>query len=454
MRNESVRKMHVAVVGGFQEGCGVGSFGYEVYNSFAEDRRVVGRGSAYPIVNSAGKTNYINLYGEKNGGCVKYEIVRGNIQSYLGAAEDIVSNAKRLDEDGIAMAVFMNHENGLFASPFNGGYKKDDFCSPMLDIFQRNNVPVVTTLHTVELENLDKEVGNHFDRVLESVINNSNKAICITDLIEPMMEKYDIPRGRLIAIKHWVPQAYIPETTEEIRSEYNFKKEDTIFTCFGHLSRGKGVEYVLEGFSEVVDGSYRNKNPRLFIAGGTHPNVIQNEGEAYREELMEKTLSLGLSGAVVDKSGCFSDLEKKSLSSIDGRSVVYLNRPLTDKEIPRIIYMSTCGIVGNLNERQYSSGPGSFWIGLGKPLIATASVFFKAMESSGVGLLVPFRDSKKYTESMNHILSLNQEGLDVLKFNAQDVGSTMAASIVGQQYVNLMENMIQHNLESGRRVGE
>ncbi|MCG6197575.1 glycosyltransferase, partial [Anoxybacillus sp. LAT_38] len=53
---------------------------------------------------------------------------------------------------------------------------------------------------------------------------------------------------------------------------------------FGLLSRGKGLELILEALPQAV-----KEVPNLLYAvvGQTHPEVKKREGEAYREELME-----------------------------------------------------------------------------------------------------------------------------------------------------------------------
>lgn len=452
MVEKEVRKMHVVGWGSFPpRGCGVGTFLRDLIYNVAEDKRVDNRWSVYPIVDSNKKFGTVMDYSSSDRPHVRGEIYQFDMDAHIEAAADVVREAKRLQNEGIMTGVLAQHENGLYAED----YTRDDYYTPVIKMFYENNIPVITTLHTVELEHEDERIGAHFDKVMQNVIDYSSKGICITkSVISDMQKKYSVPRGRLIHIPHGVPQTFIPETSEELRARYGFGEDSTLFTAFGYLSRGKGLEYVIKGFPAVVNGPYKDQHPQLFIAGGTHPSILKNEGEAYRESLEELTSSLGLKGAVDYGNGRVVNLKGEALDSIRDRDVVFLNRPLTDEEIPEIIYMSDVGIVGNLNPNQYSSGPGSQWIGLGKPVIATESVFFKSMENAGVGNLVRFENPGDYTDRFNSYLGLDQNGKYTLGDDSSDMGSTMTWDIVAKQETNLLDSRMHHNIVRGKRIGE
>lgn len=435
------REIYVDHIGAMQHGCGVGSFGRDAIENMGCP------GKAYPIVNDRGEA----VYSKDECGIIADEIQKGDLGSYVSVANAVVDRAKKNYElNGAVTGVVIQHENGLYAK----NYKTDNFCAPMIDIFQENNVPILSILHTVELSNDDLKLEAHMDNVLRSVVSGSNKSVCISkSVIQQMIDKYGIHRGGMIYIPHGVPELTTLGSPEEIRARYGFRSDDTIFTSFGHLSRGKGLEYVIDGLPGVANGPYKDQRPKYFIAGGTHPTILKNEGEVYREFLESKVRDNGLRGAVMDGSDIIFDMYGNKLDNIDDADVVFLKRPLTDEEIPEIIEMSDVGAVFNLNPKQYSSGPGSQWTGLGKPVIATESIFFKDLQSQGIGLLVPFRNSPAITRVMNDYLVLGPEGKEELAFDASDKGSTMAWSVVGLQYKNLIRNLIRHNLMKNKIIG-
>jgi polysaccharide biosynthesis protein PslF len=67
-----------------------------------------------------------------------------------------------------------------------------------------------------------------------------------------------------------------------------------VASTFGLISRGKGIEYVIQALPEVI-----KKEPRIIylIIGETHPEVRKQEGEKYRNELTKLVSDLGLERA-------------------------------------------------------------------------------------------------------------------------------------------------------------
>ena len=75
------------------------------------------------------------------------------------------------------------------------------------------------------------------------------------------------------------------------------------------LPKHKGVEYIIRGLPGVVNGPYKDQHTQLFVAGGTHPNVLKRDGEKYRMSLERLTSDHGLRGAVDYGDGRVVDLE-------------------------------------------------------------------------------------------------------------------------------------------------
>ena len=290
----------------------------------------------------------------------------------------------------------------------------------------------------------NKAEEEHKGKVMRGIFKFTDKAVSISPSGIPMlMEKYDAPRGKLIHIPHGVPETIIPESRDELKAKYEFTGRH-VFTSIGHISPGKGLEYAIDGFAEVLKGKYKEKNPVYFIAGTTHEDIIRKEGEVYWESCVTRAKERKIPGAIIDEKGKITDLYGEPIKDLKGKKIVFLHRKLKDEEIPEIMQMSDTGVVVNLNKEQYSSGPGSQWTGRSRITIGTESVFFKDLEKQGVGLLVPFRDSGAITDRMNHILGLNKEDFNKLEYLASDIGSTRTWSIVATAKLNLMEKLIMH----------
>ena len=55
-----------------------------------------------------------------------------------------------------------------------------------------------------------------------------------------------------------------------------------IISTFGMISRDKGIEYAIEALPKVIE---EHPNVLYLIIGATHPQVLKEEGEKYRNKL-------------------------------------------------------------------------------------------------------------------------------------------------------------------------
>ena len=72
-------------------------------------------------------------------------------------------------------------------------------------------------------------------------------------------------------------------------------KNKIVLSTFGLLSKGKGIEHVIQALPAVI-----KREPRIvyYVLGVTHPQVKRTDGEAYRNMLLKMAKNLGLRGHV------------------------------------------------------------------------------------------------------------------------------------------------------------
>jgi len=158
------------------------------------------------------------------------------------------------------------------------------------------------------------------------------------------------------------------------------------------------------------------------VIGRTHPKIIKNEGERYREKLLR----------IVAESG----LE---------RYVTFVNRYLTQEEIINYLEMTDIYITPYLNPQQITSGTLSYAIGLGKVVVSTPYIYARDMLSNGRGFLCRFKDPDSIAEIILHLLK-NPDELEKVKKNILGLKEEMSWNSVALKYIRLFQEVTDNEL--------
>lgn len=403
--------------------CGIGKFNWDLFQNIRHDERIDDLGF-YPII-----TEKMD-YAPKVHKMIEREINQLRTDSWEKSLEDILEKAKFRKSHKVNSGYFIQHEYGIAGKH----HDSDDNIVNLLRKLKENNLPTITIAHT-----LLSNPSEFKKEIMQGILEYSDKIVCLTpSAITRFKEIYNASRGKLIHIPHGVPRIEIIETQDDLKREYGFidKKGNPrqIISNLGLLSDGKGIEYALEGFSKL-----REKNKEGFvycIAGETHPEIFKKEGEKYRKHCINLAKKQGLK-VTNHKSG-----QNTNFSKYD---VVFWDKYLDDKEYLKFMKMSDIGLVTNQSKDQISSGQIAYWVGMGKPVIATESPYAKDMEDEGVGLLIKFGNSEEIYDRLNFFFNLPKEEKEELEFLAAGKGATMTWDIVGKVYTNLMESLIDYH---------
>ena len=118
------------------------------------------------------------------------------------------------------------------------------------------------------------------------------------------------------------------------------------------------------------------------VLGATHPNLLRDQGEAYRERLMIRAHELG----VEDR-------------------VVFINQFFDQATLLDHLSMCDVYVTPYLNEAQMTSGTLAYSFGLGKAVVSTPYWHAKELLADGRGILVPFGDSKAIGSEISSLLA-------------------------------------------------
>jgi glycosyltransferase involved in cell wall biosynthesis len=288
--------------------------------------------------------------------------------------EDYINVADKLNRLKEVKLVNIQHEFGIFGGE-HGSY--------LLLFLKKIKKPVITTFHTVSPAPDEK-----MRYTVKAIMKYSKGIIVMTySSKEILVKEYGLDSDKIQVIPHGIH--HVPyRTSNRAKSVFGFSGK-LVLSTFGFLSSGKGIEYAIEAMPEVVE---KFPNVRFLVAGVTHPVVLEQEGEAYRNFLVKKVRQLGLINQVYFYNTYF-DINKllQFLEATD-------------------IYLST-----SLNPNQAVSGTLSYALGSGRPVISTAFAQAKQDITSEVGILVDFKNPPAFTAAIIKLISDKELSLQMGK---------------------------------------
>jgi len=288
--------------------------------------------------------------------------------------KDYIDAANKLNQLEEVKLVNIQHEFGIF-----GGVNS----AHLLLFLEKLRKPVITTFHTV-LPAPDEKMRN----IIQAIMKYSKGIIVMTLSSKEILERdYGLNPERIQVIPHGIHHISY-KTSKHAKSIFGFSGK-LILSTFGFLSPGKGVEYVIEALPKVVE---KFPNVRFLIAGVTHPVVLEQEGETYRNFLTKKVHELGLNKYVSFYNTYFD--VNKLLQFLEATDV----------------YVST-----SLNPNQAVSGTLSYAMGSGRPVISTAFAQAKEDITDEVGILVDFKKPPAFTDAIIKLLGNDQLRLQMGK---------------------------------------
>jgi glycosyltransferase involved in cell wall biosynthesis len=326
--------------------CGIATFAEDVREAYD---RLTGMSSDVIAINEPG-SQY--TYPQ----CVVGTIRRDVRESYLDAAR--LANASTAD------VVNIQHEYGLFGGE-RGSY--------LLDFMRALHRPIVLTLHTV-LPDPDEITL----RVTRDVCRRADSVMVLTETSKNLLiTQYGVEPRTVCVVMHGVPDV-APYHGTYFKQRYNLE-HDTVVSTFGLLSRGKGIESIIEALPTVLE---RHPNVAYVLWGETHPEVRRVEGERYRASLQERALELGVAGRVR-----------------------FVDRYMTDDEVVAALLATDVYVSPSLDPHQAVSGTLSYAVACGRAVIATEFQYAKELLADGRGITVPFRDPKAIGGAIDAVLS-------------------------------------------------
>ncbi len=329
---------------------------------------------------------------------VAFQIRDNNIEDYMRAADFL--NAGQFD------TVCLQHEFGIF-----GG----EAGAHILVLLSRLAMPVVTTFHTVLAQPSPAQ-----RTVMERIVDASSKVVVMAHKGRELLhDVYLVPDDKIEVIPHGIPDVAFVEP-DAAKARLGFEQKSVILT-FGLLSPNKGIDVMIDAMPAILR---RCENAVYVVLGATHPNLVRNEGEAYREGLMARVRELGIDD-----------------------HVVFLDRFADLATLLEFISMCDVYVTPYLNEAQMTSGTLAYSFGMGKPVVSTPYWHARELLADECGVLVPFGDAAAIGSEIANLLT-DAARRQAMSRRAYAASRTMTWERVAERYAAVFENARQgHRLK-------
>ena len=259
LSSDDDRKTHIALVGGFKPTkCGIATFTTDIYEQLTT-RLPSLKIDVYAMVPS----NTTLLASEATSA-----ILKNDARSYAAAA-------RRMNDDGVDMG-WIQHEFGIYGGSAG---------NMVLELIEAVAAPVIVSLHTILREPNDEQRA-----VIAGFNAKVTKFIVMTEAgRDTFISVYGIERSRVHVVEHGAPDREQIHPSAARRS-LGLPERPTIMT-FGLLGPGKGLEAGIRALPAIVA---RNPDAVYRIVGATHPNLVSEQGESYRDGLKALARDLGV----------------------------------------------------------------------------------------------------------------------------------------------------------------
>jgi len=271
--------------------------------------------------------------------------------------------SQSINKDKRIKIVLIQHEFGF--------YKKQE--QAFLQFLHELTKPFVIVFHTI-LPHPDEQLRSKIMKIAAAcrsiIVMTNTSAHILTD-------DYGVPQQKISVIAHGT-HLVLHLSEKFLKTKYGLK-DRKILTTFGLLSSGKSIETTLEALPAIIKII---PDVLFLIIGKTHPEVVKEEGEKYRESLEQKVKDLYLQNHVrfINKFLALPDL------------LEYLQ--LTD------IYLFTSN-----DPNQAVSGTFAYAMSCACPIISTPFPHAKEVLTEDTGIIFEFGNSQQLANGVIRLLS-------------------------------------------------
>jgi len=291
------------------------------------------------------------------------EPVPKGVRTHLvnGSPESLAAAVTALDGYDV---VLLQHEFGIYGGPDG---------EEVLELLRGLSVPVVTVLHTVLAHPND-----HQRDVLQAVVAASDHVVTMTRTArERLLSGYRTRPGGVHLIPHGAADALVA-LGAAAHDGVGASHRPLVLT-WGLLGPGKGIEWAIDALAELTD---LDPAPLYVVAGRTHPRVVEQRGEQYRDGLRARAVERGV-----------------------GSDVVFDDHYLSPDDLHRLVRAADVVLLPYDSVEQVTSGVLIEAVAAGRPVVSTRFPHAVELLEGGAGLLVDQRDPAAIAAALRRVLT-------------------------------------------------
>jgi len=366
--------------------CGIATFTHDLHRAVSTDRPDL-ETCVVAMNDSGGTYDYP--------AAVRFQIQDETIDDYAQAADFL--NSAGFD------VVCLQHEYGIFGGEAGGH---------IIELLKRLTMPIVTTLHTVLPAPTPAQRS-----VMGKIIARSTKIVVMAEKGREFLRSvHDVSPQKIEVIPHGIPDFPFLETNHA-KTKFEFSGKTVILT-FGLLSPTKGIETVIDAMPGIIRSC---PNAVYVILGATHPNLVRDQGEVYRDSLTARVRELGIED-----------------------HVAFFNQFVGQATLLDFISMCDVYVTPYLNEAQMTSGTLAYSFGLGKAVVSTPYWHAKELLDDGRGILVPFGDAQAIGSQITALLT-NDVRRHAMRKRAYAASRSMTWAQTAKRYLAAFESARETN---------
>lgn len=306
---------------------------------------------------------------------VKY-IFKANLTASYAKLARIINIDTNID------LVVIQHEFGFFDK------HKIEFSEMMAAITK----PKIIVFHTVLPKPnaiLLKHVAE-LSAMVKSIIVMTNAA---ADLL---MKDYGIAKNKIAVIPHGTHLvAHLDK--DILKSKFNLDNK-LVLSTFGLLSSGKNIETTLKALPNII---LKYPNVVFLIIGKTHPSVVKQDGEQYREGLLQIIAELKLE-----------------------HNVQFINNFLALPELLEYLQLTDVYLFTSKDPNQAVSGTFSFAVACGCPIISTPIPHAVEVLKDDAGIVVDFENPTQLEHAIFELLDNENHRKDISSNGLHRIAAT------------------------------